>query len=90
MISPQKTTPAITWTNPDDITVGTALSSTQLNAIARDPVSGNDVAGTWLYTPDIGTQLAEGQQQTLMLLLHQQILKPTTQHQQMSKSMSMQ
>ena len=68
VISPQKTTPAITWTNPDNITFGTALSSTQLNAIARDPVSGNDVAGTWLYTPDIGTKLAEGQQQTLSVV----------------------
>ena len=27
-----------------------------------------DVAGTWLYTPDIGTKLDEGQQQTLSVV----------------------
>jgi uncharacterized protein (TIGR02145 family) len=41
----------ITWANPADITEGTALSATQLNATA-------DVAGTFVYTPAIGTVLS--------------------------------
>jgi uncharacterized protein (TIGR02145 family) len=43
----------ITWANPADITVGTLLSATQLNATA-------DVAGTFVYTPAIGTALSVG------------------------------
>ena len=33
-------TPTITWSNPADITAGTALGSEQLNAIATDPNTG--------------------------------------------------
>jgi len=34
-----KPTPTITWSNPANITYGTPLSSTQLNASASNPVS---------------------------------------------------
>lgn len=48
----------ITWANPADITVGTALSAIQLNATAN-------VAGTFVYTPPIGTVLSVGTTQYL-------------------------
>jgi len=48
----------ITWSNPADISFGTLLSATQLNATA-------DVAGTFVYTPAIGTKLNEGINQDL-------------------------
>ena len=51
----QKTTPTITWNNPADITYGTALSATQLNAVASVP-------GTYVYTPVAGTVLNAGTQ----------------------------
>jgi hypothetical protein len=47
------TTPVITWPTPVGITVGTALSTTQLNATAS-------VAGTFVYTPPAGTMLDQG------------------------------
>ena len=53
-------TPAITWSNPANITYGTALSSTQLNAVATDPETGNTVPGTFVYTPAAGTLLGVG------------------------------
>ena len=43
-----KATPAITWPMPSSITVGTALSATQLDATAS-------VAGTFVYTPPAAT-----------------------------------
>ncbi len=46
-------TPNITWSNPADITYGTALSATQLNATA-------DVPGTFSYNPPAGTILHGG------------------------------
>jgi len=58
-------TPKITWNNPTDITYGTKLSSTQLDATASDPVSGYPVPGTFVYTPPLGTVLSVGQQQQL-------------------------
>ena len=51
--SVQKTTPTITWNNPADITYGTALSKTQLNAAASVP-------GTFTYNPVAGTVLSAG------------------------------
>jgi len=51
--SVQKTTPIITWNNPADITYGTALDNTQLNAEASVP-------GTFTYNPVAGTMLSEG------------------------------
>jgi hypothetical protein len=53
-----KATPVITWNNPAPITQGTALSATQLNAVASVP-------GTLVYTPPIGTVLNTGDNQTL-------------------------
>jgi hypothetical protein len=48
-----KATPTVTWANPADITYGTPLSSTQLDASA-------DVAGTLAYSPAAGTLLGAG------------------------------
>jgi hypothetical protein len=48
---PVKTTPTITWATPAAVTVGTALSATQLDATAS-------VAGTFVYTPASGTVLS--------------------------------
>jgi hypothetical protein len=53
-----RATPAITWPAPADITYGTALSATQLNATAS-------VAGTFVYTPAAGTVLNVGAAQAL-------------------------
>ena len=53
-----KATPLISWTNPVDITYGTALGSGQLNATAS-------VLGTFLYTPGEGTVLPAGAEQVL-------------------------
>jgi hypothetical protein len=46
-------TPTITWVSPADITYGTALSATQLDATA-------DAAGTFAYSPDLGAVLGAG------------------------------
>ena len=51
-------TPNISWTDPADITYGTALGSTQLNA-------STSVAGTFGYTPPAGTVLSAGPNQAL-------------------------
>jgi RHS repeat-associated protein len=56
VISPA--TPLVTWSNPADIVYGTALGSSQLDAIASVP-------GTFAYTPAAGTVLHAGQGQTL-------------------------
>ena len=50
-----KATPAITWSTPDPIAYGTALSATQLNARAS-------VEGTFAYTPAAGAVLKAGTQ----------------------------
>jgi uncharacterized repeat protein (TIGR03803 family) len=55
-------TPALSWSTPAAITYGTALSSTQLDAIAADSVTGAAVAGTFVYTPAAGTILHVGWQ----------------------------
>ncbi|MCX6058573.1 MAG: hypothetical protein NTW69_10535, partial [Chloroflexi bacterium] len=57
-INVNKATPTITWTNPADITFGSALSGTELNATASVP-------GTFAYTPSVGTVLNAGTGQTL-------------------------
>ncbi len=46
-ITVQKSIPAITWSKPADMSYGTALDSTQLNASASVP-------GTFVYTPAAG------------------------------------
>ena len=58
-------TPTIIWSKPADITVGTALGSTQLNAMAKDPVSGDPVESTFTYDPAAGTVLSAGMGQIL-------------------------
>ena len=58
-----KATPLITWPTPADITSGTPLGATQLNATAN-------VAGTFVYTPPSGTVLGVGAGQTLSDGLH--------------------
>ncbi len=58
LLTVNRATPTITWANPDDITYGTALSATQLNATASVP-------GTFVYTPASGTVLNAGNGQNL-------------------------
>src|SRR5439155_3089 len=53
-----KATPSITWSNPADITYGTVLSGTQLNATASVP-------GSFVYTPAAGALLNVAYNQTL-------------------------
>ena len=66
-IGVDKATPDITWADPADISYGTALSSTQLDATSSWTVAGvgGSVAGTFVYTPDAGTVLSGGTGQTL-------------------------
>ena len=54
-IAIQKSIPTITWSNPANITCGTPLNSTQLNAYTTVP-------GTFVYTPAAGTILSVGAQ----------------------------
>jgi hypothetical protein len=51
-------TPKITWSNPADITIGTALGTTQLNATANVP-------GVFVYRPPASTVLPLGSGQAL-------------------------
>jgi len=62
-----KATPTINWNNPADITYGTALSGTQLNATASAVVNGSPVTvgGIFTYTPPSGTILNAGNSQNL-------------------------
>jgi hypothetical protein len=53
-----KATPIVTWTNPGDITYGTALSNVQLNATTSIP-------GSFIYSPASDTMLNAGSDQTL-------------------------
>src|SRR4029077_12019324 len=55
-----KATPAITWSAPADILIGTALSATPLNATASVP-------GSFAYAPAAGTVLSAGAGQALSL-----------------------
>ncbi len=54
-LSVAKATPTLTWSAPADITVGTPLSITQLDATAS-------VAGSFVYTPAVATVLSAGVQ----------------------------
>lgn len=51
--TPTKTAPVLNWSQPADITSGTALSAIQLNATAN-------VDGSFAYTPSSGTVLGLG------------------------------
>ena len=57
-ITVTQATPVITWPTPAAITVGTALSNTQLDATAS--FGGASLPGTFQYTPGSGTVLAAG------------------------------
>jgi subtilisin-like proprotein convertase family protein len=50
--------PVIAWSNPADITYGTALGAAQLNAVAT--YNSTNVNGTFTYTPTAGTILNYG------------------------------
>ena len=54
-------TPVVTWSNPADITYGSALGATQLNATASVP-------GAFVYTPGTGTVPPVGNGQTLSVV----------------------
>lgn len=56
-------TPTITWSTPAAVPVGTALSSTQLDATAS--FGGSSVAGTFAYSPAAGTVMNTAGSQTL-------------------------
>src|SRR6185295_8918279 len=58
VITVNKATPVITWSNPAPITYGTPITSTQLNATTPVP-------GTFTYSPISGTVLNAGPNQTL-------------------------
>ncbi len=56
-----KATQTISWSNPADITYGTLLSGTQLDATVSVPVANPDqVAGALSYNPTAGTELDAG------------------------------
>ena len=57
-ITVNKAAPTITWNTPAAVTVGTALSATQLNATAS--FGGASVPGTFAYTPVSGTVMSTG------------------------------
>jgi hypothetical protein len=56
-----KATPIINWPNPVEIAYGTPLSSAQLNASA-------EIDGSFEYTPEAGTVLEPGDNQTLSVV----------------------
>jgi flagellin-like protein len=60
--SATKATPTISWNNPADITYGTTLDSKQLNAVAKNPINGADITGTFTYDPAEGTTPNAGDQ----------------------------
>ena len=66
-ITVTQATPIINWNNPADIPRGppTALGNTQLNAVAVDPTTGNQVSGTYAYNPPETTVLNPGLNQPL-------------------------
>ncbi len=57
-ITVNRATPTITWATPAAVPEGTSLSSTQLDASAN-------VAGTFAYTPSVGTTMSTPGNQTL-------------------------
>ena len=58
-VAVNKATPTIGWPAPANISYGTALSTTQLNAAAVGSILGV-VAGTYVYTPAAGSIPATG------------------------------
>ena len=72
-------TPVISWNNPADITQGTALGATQLNATANVP-------GTFTYTPAAGTVLPQGAGQSCRSGSRPRTRMTTTGHRRLSRS----
>src|SRR6185437_10314403 len=62
-ITVNKATPAISWNAPGPVSVGSVLSSTELNATAS--FGGASVPGTFVYTPASGTVMNTAGLQTL-------------------------
>lgn len=60
--------PTINWEDPDPIDSSTPLSGTQLNAVAVDPRSGYEIAGTYTYSPASGATLSAGDNQPLTVV----------------------
>ena len=58
-----KTVPQVSWANPAPITYGQPLTPVQLSAVATD--NGDEVQGTWTYSPPLGTVLKAGNGQVL-------------------------
>ena len=58
LINVLQATPTITWANPANITYGTTLSATQLDATAS-------TAGSYVYSPAAGDLIGAGNGQTL-------------------------
>ena len=58
MVGSTQTAPTLTWPQPANVSYGTALSTTQLDATASVP-------GQFVYSPAIGTVLNAGAGQTL-------------------------
>lgn len=58
--------PLITWPTPASIVYGTPLSGSQLNATAT--YAGNNVSGTFAYTPSASTILDAGSGRTLAVV----------------------
>ena len=50
-------TPTIVWANPAAITTNDALSSLQLNAVAKNPSTGAVIGGTFKYFPAAGEKM---------------------------------
>jgi hypothetical protein len=57
--------PTIQWPTPAAVVAGTALSGTQLDATATDPVTGATLQGTFAYTPASGAVESKVGNQTL-------------------------
>lgn len=51
--------PILSWPTPSPISADTPLSTVQLNAVAKDSL-GNNLPGTFVYSPSIGTILSSG------------------------------
>ncbi|RXH54790.1 choice-of-anchor D domain-containing protein [Granulicella sibirica] len=58
-ITVTQATPIVAWPSPGNISYGTPLSATQLNAAAAG-VAGSPVSGTYTYAPAAGTVLGAG------------------------------
>ena len=61
-------TPVLTWAAPAPVALGTALSASQLNAVATAPGGSVPVEGNYLYTPAAGTRILSTGTQTLHIV----------------------